>query len=148
MRDLGLDKASEVDLARTVFQEIDADGSGAIGVDEIRALLRSWGLPPSEAHEVMARADEDGDGVIEFEEFRSKMRPVWVFGAKVMGATRSTRGFSRREWRDSSGSTGFSIPPFAHAVFKAAAPAQAHSGCAAQKRVSRVRAHSHTERKA
>ena len=32
----------------------------------------------------MARADEDGDGVIEFEEFRSKMRPVWVFGAKVM----------------------------------------------------------------
>ena len=84
MRDLGLDKASEVDLARTVFQEIDADGSGAIGVDEIRALLRSWGLPPSEAHEVMARADEDGDGVIEFEEFRSKMRPVWVFGAKVM----------------------------------------------------------------
>ena len=35
MRDLGLDKASEVDLARTVFREIGADGSGAIQVDEI-----------------------------------------------------------------------------------------------------------------
>ena len=30
------------------------------------------------------RADEDGDGVVEFGEFRDRMRPVWVFGAKVM----------------------------------------------------------------
>ena len=84
MRDLGLDRASDEELARAVFDEIDADGSGTIGVDEIRALLWSWGLPPSEAHQVMVRADEDGNGVIEYVEFRDRMRPVWVFGAKVM----------------------------------------------------------------
>ena len=84
MRDLGLHKASDDELARRVFDEIDVDGSGEIGVDEIRSLLRGWGLPPSEAHEVMASADKNGNGVVEFNEFRDRMRPVWVFGAKVM----------------------------------------------------------------
>ena len=84
MKDLGLDSSSDDLLARVVFEEIDSDGSGAIGVDELRCLLQSWGLPPSEACQVMAHADRDGNGVIEFQEFRDRMQPVWIFGAKVM----------------------------------------------------------------
>ena len=40
----------------------------------------------------MVRADEDGDGVVEFSEFRDRMRPVWVFGAKVMRSNAIHKG--------------------------------------------------------
>jgi hypothetical protein len=60
-------------FAWCLFQEADADGSGALDREEIRALARNLGCPLNEEslNAAMAEMDEDGGGEVEFEEFNS-----------------------------------------------------------------------------
>ena len=52
---------------------MDDDGSGSIGIDEIKVPLIGLGLVDSieEVEDLMRLVDEDGSGLIEFEEFLS-----------------------------------------------------------------------------
>ena len=58
-------------FAWCLFQEADADGSGALDREEIRALARNLGSPLTEEQltVAMAEMDEDGGGEVEFDEF-------------------------------------------------------------------------------
>ena len=49
----------------------DADGSGNIDAEEIKALMESLGKEPTDAHisSMMGFADKDGGGTIDFSEF-------------------------------------------------------------------------------
>jgi hypothetical protein len=53
------------------FNAVDADGSGLLDRDEIRALLESLGKRPTEADidDAMAELDADKSGEVDFEEF-------------------------------------------------------------------------------
>ena len=68
--------------ARTLFDELDRDGSGALDIDEVAELCRSLGksLSKKEVHAALEAMDADGSGEISFEEFQ----PWWeVENAKV-----------------------------------------------------------------
>ena len=54
-----------------VFRKFDADGSGAIDIDELRVLLKELNVPmkDEEIEDLMAELDSDGGGGIEFDEF-------------------------------------------------------------------------------
>ena len=56
---------------KTNFDKYDADGSGEIDPDELRAMLKSFGQNPSdkEFKEMVKEIDEDGSGEIDFGEF-------------------------------------------------------------------------------
>lgn len=58
---------------RTVFLEIDADGSGVLDRDEVAVLARRLGhtLTHSQLDRAMSEMDEDGDGEVDFEEFKN-----------------------------------------------------------------------------
>ncbi|GAA2025911.1 hypothetical protein GCM10009839_25270 [Catenulispora yoronensis] len=75
--------ATDHEAARTVFEELDLDRSGAIDVFELRLLLLGWGLPESEADKYLRRYDH-GDRLISFQEFYEGMRPIWRFGFYVL----------------------------------------------------------------
>lgn len=62
------------DILFRLFNEIDADGSGTLTVEEIEAALHRSpsGFGPVDHEEVMElvrRADTNGDGVVDFHEF-------------------------------------------------------------------------------
>lgn len=56
-----------------LFQSMDADGSGAISIEELRAGFRSLGasMPDQELNELFTSVDTDNSGEISFEEFRA-----------------------------------------------------------------------------
>jgi hypothetical protein len=58
-------------FAWCLFQEADADGSGGLDRDEVKALARGLGYPLSaaELEEAMAEMDTDGSNSVEFDEF-------------------------------------------------------------------------------
>ena len=58
-------------FAWCLFQEADADGSGALDREEIRALSRNLGCPlnGNELNAALKEMDEDGGGTVEFSEF-------------------------------------------------------------------------------
>ena len=58
---------------RGYFSELDDDGSGAIGVDELEDPLIALGLVDSrqEVDKIVQEVDDDGTGMIEFGEFLS-----------------------------------------------------------------------------
>ena len=76
--DFDADQLAEI---RFAFNELDEDGSGEIGAEEVMHVLKESGFRPTlkEAEEVINAFDEDGNGSIEFDEFVDKMR-VRVFG--------------------------------------------------------------------
>ena len=61
----------EETFAWCLFQEADADESGALDKEEVAALARNLGHPLSTAEldEAMLAMDTDGGGLVEFDEF-------------------------------------------------------------------------------
>ncbi|KAG2489663.1 hypothetical protein HYH03_011775 [Edaphochlamys debaryana] len=62
---------NEISGLKALFQEMDADGSGSITVEELREALRKKGtkIPQEELERIMAQADISGDGTLDYEEF-------------------------------------------------------------------------------
>ena len=60
---------------RDAFRMFDADGSGAINADELRALMESVGQTPTEEElaSMIAAADVDGSRTVDFAEFCALM---------------------------------------------------------------------------
>jgi len=56
---------------RKCFNQLDSDGGGSIGVDELVGPLIGLGFADSreEVEEIVREVDEDGSGMIEFDEF-------------------------------------------------------------------------------
>ena len=57
---------------RDVFDMFDADGSGCIDRNEMRALMKKLAqdLTEEEITQIMEEVDQDGDGEISFDEFK------------------------------------------------------------------------------
>jgi thiol-disulfide isomerase/thioredoxin len=66
-----MDREVEEEALREVFSKYDADGSGAISRDELRAAARDFNLASTddELDALIAKVDTDGDGEISFDEF-------------------------------------------------------------------------------
>lgn len=72
---------------RTLFQEIDEDGSGYLDRDEFAQLSKDMGadLTDAELDEAMREMDADGDGRVDFEEFQAwwlsvgEEKSTWMF---------------------------------------------------------------------
>ena len=62
---------SELVKLKAVFNTLDADGSGAIGVEELVDPFLALGIADSLQHvqAMVDRVDDDGSGEIEFKEF-------------------------------------------------------------------------------
>lgn len=60
---------------RAAFNVFDADKSGTISSDELRAMLKSLGddMTDKEINDIIREADSDGDGNISFAEFKNIM---------------------------------------------------------------------------
>merc|ERR1712072_1384150 len=67
---LGLDWATVNKLWR-VFSAADADGSGSLDIDELRALLKQVGIKATEKEfaRITKAVDADNSGTVDFEEF-------------------------------------------------------------------------------
>ena len=63
---------SEILKLKECFLSLDEDGTGSIGVDEIKVPLIGLGLVGSveEVEKLVEIVDEDGSGEIEFNEFQ------------------------------------------------------------------------------
>ena len=57
------------ELVRSVFQLVDADGSGVLGEDEVEELLQELGQVDGKVEDAMAAMDGDGNGNVDVEEF-------------------------------------------------------------------------------
>ena len=67
---------SELKLLRKYFLELDNDGGGTIGVDELLEPLITLGIADNAQHvqNMFDSVDEDGSGQIEFDEFLNLMK--------------------------------------------------------------------------
>ncbi|KAI1289225.1 Ras and EF-hand domain-containing protein [Halotydeus destructor] len=54
---------------RQLFNAVDTDGSGTIGVDEVRDICSKFGIGPVDADSIFKNLDKDGDGLISFGDF-------------------------------------------------------------------------------
>jgi hypothetical protein len=81
---------SQIQEITEAFNLFDADGSGNIDADELKAAMEALGLKPSkkEIEKMIAEIDQDGSGTIDFDEFFRMMAPKindkngWFFGRK------------------------------------------------------------------
>jgi len=69
------------DKARLVFDMIDLDDSGYIGLSELELLLSQWGMPYLETSDCIQQFARKEGHKLDFEEFYLHMRPVWDFAA-------------------------------------------------------------------
>lgn len=65
----------ELDKLWETFKVFDADGSGAISPEELKAIMQSLGQNPSDSQlqEMIQEVDLDFSGTIDFEEFKALM---------------------------------------------------------------------------
>lgn len=70
-------KAALSDPVKAAFERYDVDGSGALDVDEVTALLHDQGFRMSSAElaGVFEAIDDDGNGVLDL----SELRKMWTF---------------------------------------------------------------------
>ena len=61
----------EINKLRQTFNQLDEDGGGSIGIDELEEPLIGLGLADTkeEIDEMILAVDDDASGQIEFEEF-------------------------------------------------------------------------------
>ena len=81
---------NDVGKLKQKFDEFDTDGSGAIDMEELRALLLKCGKSASNSQlkKLIAKFDENDDGVLQFEECAIRAEP-WPLRARGT----LTRGF-------------------------------------------------------
>ena len=84
-------------LLRMFFEEVDADGSGAIQREELGCILHVLGL--QDADDAMAQMDTDGNGAVAFEEFLRFMA-LQVRGSYAWGRRSRRRAPLCRARRD------------------------------------------------
>ncbi|VDO07308.1 unnamed protein product [Rodentolepis nana] len=65
----------EVEDFREAFNLFDKDGDGSITIEELRSVMRSLGLSPTEAEleDIINEGDIDGNRTIDFSEFLTLM---------------------------------------------------------------------------
>ena len=80
------------------FQKFDADGSGDVSPEELKAVLMSTeeGITDEELDKLVAEADVDGDGTISYEEFVRMMKARKTIAA--LASTQGTRRATLRVW--------------------------------------------------
>jgi glycerol-3-phosphate dehydrogenase len=66
--DAALRTATDADL-REAFERVDADGSGCVSVEKLRAAAESLGFPVDASDDAFAAMDVDGNGKVSYEEF-------------------------------------------------------------------------------
>lgn len=69
---LGLNQDQEKKV-RVAFLALDEDCTGAVGFDELKALLKQHGIDEEEASRVFKALDTTGDGMLGYSEFLSAM---------------------------------------------------------------------------
>ena len=64
------------DILQQAFNAFDADGSGALELDELKAILQTEGkeILETEWEAIVAQVDDDGSGEISLEEFTEMMK--------------------------------------------------------------------------
>lgn len=74
----GMPKAQVIEIARVAFELYDADKSGQLSRQELRAVLRDarLGLNAKQVRLVMSSLDVSGDGQLSFDEFSAAMVDV------------------------------------------------------------------------
>jgi hypothetical protein len=80
---------------RVEFERIDADGSGKIDLEEVKALFKAAGEEATEVEirSMVSEADKNSDSLIDFDEFLEvrrcgSARPRWLILARVGGISR------------------------------------------------------------
>lgn len=56
---------------RRLFTACDTDGSGFIGVEEVRDICSKFGIPEVDGDAIFEDLDRDGDGKVSFEDFHA-----------------------------------------------------------------------------
>lgn len=80
---------------RQVFDKFDADKSGFISTDEMRAVCEAMDvqLTPEQLSAMMVSADPDGSGEIDFEEFVVALKQQMESGGQLAEVVTSAGGF-------------------------------------------------------
>ena len=75
-------KAVSDSMLRRVFDSFDADGSGAVSVEEMAAMVKRLNLKltPAQVKKLVADADPNGSGEIDFKEFTEALKAVEMDG--------------------------------------------------------------------
>ncbi|GAB4814919.1 hypothetical protein N2152v2_001965 [Parachlorella kessleri] len=99
---LGQSYAGRSEFVRRLFTRLDADNSGYVSAEELRALLGGYGVTGSEVDVVVRQADTDGDNLISFQASACWLHAgdwrVKEFVAFMSSNTESIQEAVRRKW--------------------------------------------------
>ncbi len=72
---VGTDQDNMMEDLKMAFKMFDRDGGGTISIDELRDVMKTMGLDPTDAElkTIISDVDTDGDGEIDFDEFVQMM---------------------------------------------------------------------------
>ena len=87
-------KAVSDSMLRRVFDSFDADGSGAVSVEEMAAMVKRLNLKltPAQVKKLVADADPNGSGEIDFKEFTVVLRKQLKEGGGLGDVVTSASG--------------------------------------------------------
>jgi Ca2+-binding EF-hand superfamily protein len=71
---------TDKDKAKLVFEMLDLDNSGYVGLAELDMLLTQWGMPYTESTAFVHKY-AGNDKKVSFNEFYTNLRPIWDFAA-------------------------------------------------------------------